>query len=68
LIPGWGRSIGEGIGYPILYSWASVVAQLVKNIRLQCGRPGFYTWVRKIPWRREMLPTLVFWPGKFHGL
>ena len=24
-------------------------------------------WVRKIPWRREQLPTLVFWPGEFHG-
>ena len=25
-------------------------------------------WVRKIPWRRERLPTPVFWPGEFHGL
>ena len=24
-------------------------------------------WVRKIPWRRERLPTPVFWPGEFHG-
>ena len=31
LIPGWGRSPGEGIGYPLQYSWASLVAQLVKN-------------------------------------
>ena len=30
-IPGSGRSTGERIGYPILYSWASLVAQLVKN-------------------------------------
>ena len=30
-IPGSGRSAGEGIGYPIQYSWASLVAQLVKN-------------------------------------
>ena len=29
-IPGLGRSAGEGIGYPFLYSWASPVAQLVK--------------------------------------
>ena len=30
--PGWGRSSGgEGIGYPLQYSWASLVAQLVKN-------------------------------------
>ena len=32
LIPGSGRSSGEGIGYPLLYSWASLVAQLVKNL------------------------------------
>ena len=31
LIPGSGRSTGEGIGYPLQYSWASLVAQLVKN-------------------------------------
>ena len=30
-IPGWGRSSREGIGYPLQYSWASLVAQLVKN-------------------------------------
>jgi len=31
LIPGSGRSTGEGIGYPLQYSWAFLVAQLVKN-------------------------------------
>ena len=31
LIPGSGRSAGEGMGYPLQYSWASLVAQLVKN-------------------------------------
>ena len=30
-IPGSGRCPGEGIGYPVQYSWASLVAQLVKN-------------------------------------
>ena len=30
-VPGLGRSSGEGIGYPHQYSWASLVAQLVKN-------------------------------------
>ena len=30
-IPGSGRSPGEGIGYPLQYSWASLVAQTVKN-------------------------------------
>jgi len=32
LIPGLGRSSGEGKGYPLQYSWASLVAQLVKNL------------------------------------
>ena len=31
LIPGSGRSTGEGISYPVQYSWASLVAQLAKN-------------------------------------
>ena len=46
---------------------AFLVAQLVK-IFLQFGRPGFDPWVGKIPWRRERLPTPVFWFGEFHGL
>ena len=29
--------------------------------------PGFNPWVGKILWRREMLPTSVFWPRQFHG-
>ena len=31
MIPGLGRSPGEGIGYPFQYSWVSLVAPLVKN-------------------------------------
>ena len=31
LIPGSGRSAGEGIGYPLQYSWVSLMAQMVKN-------------------------------------
>ena len=33
----------------------------------QCRRPGFGSWVGKIPWRRKWQPTPVFLPGKFHG-
>ena len=29
--------------------------------------PGFDPWVGKIAWRREWLPTPVFWPEEFHG-
>ena len=67
LIPGSGRSAGEGIGYPLQYSWASLVAHLVKSLPAMQAT-WFNPWVGKIPWRRERLPTPVFWPGGFHGL
>ena len=45
MIPELGRSAGEGIGYPLQYSWASFVAQLVKNV------PAMQeTWVRSLGW------------------
>ena len=37
------------------------------SVCLQCGRPGFHPWVRKIPWRRKWQPTPVFLPEKSHG-
>ena len=37
LIPGLGKSTGEGIGYPLQYSWASLVAQLVKESTCNAG-------------------------------
>ena len=44
-IPGSGRSTGEGLGYPLQYSWASLVAQLVKKSVCNVGDlgsiPGF---------------------------
>ena len=66
-LPGLGRSAREGIGYPLQYSWASLVAQLVKNLPA-VWETWFDPWIEKIPWRRERLPTPVFWPGEFHGL
>ena len=66
-IPWSGRSTGERIGYPLQYSWASLVFQLVKNLP-QYGRPGFDPWVGKILWRKERLPTPVLWHGDLHGL
>ena len=35
------------------------------RIHLQCRRPGFDPWVGKMSWRREWLPTPVFWPEEF---
>ena len=66
-IPGSGRSAGEGIGYTPQYSWASLVAQLVKN------PPAMQeTWVQSLGWEdpleKGMATTPVFWPGEFHGL
>ena len=40
----------------------SLVAQMVKNLP-GCRRPGFDPWIRKIPWRREWLPTPAVLPG-----
>ena len=44
---------------------ASLVAQLIKD-HLQCMILQFVSWVRKIPWRRDTLPTPLFsgFPGK----
>ena len=39
-IPGLGGSPGEGIGYLLQYSWASLVAQLVKNLPAMWGELG----------------------------
>ena len=44
-IPGSGRSAAEGIGYPLQNSWASLVAQLVKNPSAM-----WETWVRSLGW------------------
>ena len=45
MVPGLGRYTGEGIGYPLQYSWASLVAQMVKNL------PAMWeTWVQSLGW------------------
>ena len=46
---------------------ASLVAQLGKNLPTM-GETWFDPWVGKIPWRRETVPTPVFWPVEFQGL
>ena len=45
LIPGLGTSDGEGIGYPLQYSWVSLVTQLVKNPFAM-----WETWVQSLGW------------------
>ena len=50
-IPGSGRCSGEGIGYPVQCSWASLGAQLVKN------PPAVQkTWVRSLGWEGKGYP------------
>ena len=44
-IPGSGRSVGEGKGYPLQSSWASLVTQLVKNPSAM-----WETWVQSLGW------------------
>ena len=72
MIPGSGRSPGEGIGYPLQYSWASLVAQLVKN------PPAVQeTWVRSLDWEdplemgkathSSVLALRIAWT-KIHGV
>ena len=48
-VPGWGRSAGEGIGYPLQYSWVSLMAQMVKN------PPAMWeTWVGSLGWEEPL--------------
>ena len=60
-IPGSGRSFGEMIDYPLQYSWASLVAQLVKNL------PAMWeTWVQSLGWEDPLgkgkATHSVLWP------
>ena len=71
MIPGLERSPGKGIGYPLQYSWASVVAQLVKN------PPSMQeTWVRSLGWEDPLekgmaiCSSILAWriPWTVHGV
>ena len=48
--------------------WGFPSGSAGKESTCDVGRPGFDPWVGKVLWRREWLPTPVFWPGEFHGL
>ena len=73
LIPGLGRSPGEGMGYLLQYSWASLVAQTVKNLHaLQ------ETWLQSLGWEdpleegmathSSILAWRIPWTEVLHGL
>ena len=63
LIPGSGRSLGEGIGYPPQYLWASLVVQIVKNPPAK-REMGVQSLAREDPLEAGMAPTPVFLPGE----
>ena len=61
-IPGSGTFPGEGIGYPFQYFWASLVAQMVKNLPAMAE-----IWVRSLGGEdplEESMATPVFLPGE----
>ena len=55
-IPGSGRSAGEGIGYPLQYSWASLVAQLVKESACNVGDLGSIPGLGRFPGEGKCYP------------
>ena len=61
-IPGSGRPHEEGIGYPLQYSWAFLVAQLVKNPSAM-----WETWVLSLGWedplekRKATYSSILAW-------
>ena len=71
MIPGSGRSAGEGIGYPLQYSRASLVAQLVKNLPVVQE-----TWVQSLGWEdplekgKATHPSILSWriPGTVQSM
>ena len=74
MIPGLGRATGEGIRYPLQYFWASLVAQLIKNLLAM-----WETWVPFLGWEdpleegitthSSILAWRILWtekPGGYH--
>ena len=58
LIFGSGRCPGEGIGYPLWYSWASLMAQMVKN-----PSAIWETWVQSLGWEDSLKEGMVTHSG-----
>ena len=56
-----------GVESAVFICQASLIAPLVKNPP-EMWETWVWSWVGRIPWRRERLPTPVFWPGEFHRL
>ena len=69
LIPGWGRSTGEGTGYPLQYSWVSLVAQLIKNLPAMRE-----TWIQSLGWEdplekaKDTHSSILAWRNPWYSL
>ena len=62
LIPGLGRSTAEGIGYPLQYSWACLVAQLVKNLpAMQADSLGWEDPLEEVKATHSSILGLALW-------
>ena len=61
-IPGSGRSAEEGIGYPLQYFWASLIAQTVKNLLAMRA-----IWIRSLGWE-DPLEKGTCYPLQYSGL
>ena len=68
MIPGLKRSAGEGNRLPILVFLGFPCGLAGKESACEAGDLGSISGFGKIPWRRERLPTPLFWPREFHGL
>ena len=62
MIPGSGRSAGEGIGYPLQYSWASLLTQLVKNVPAMWETLiGFLGWEDSLEKGKASHSSILAW-------
>ena len=67
-IPGSGRSAGKGIGYPLQYSWASLVVQLVKESAYNVGDPSSIPGLERSPGEGKGYPLQYSGLEKSMGL
>ena len=58
------NTVISSLNFPLKYPEVETVKKFPWWLR-EYRRPGFDSWVRKIPWRREWLHTAVFLPGEF---
>ena len=71
MIPGLGKFAGEGIGYPLQYSWASLAVQLVKNLpTMQETRIRSLGWEDPPEKRKATHSSILAWriPWTIHSM